>query len=479
MQRLVRAPALLVVGILLLQAAWILTVPPFRGSDEFDHSYRAAAVADGEVIADDWASDGRGLYVTVPRDIVAAARFQCEGLDYTGPENCAPPAGTSEHVRVASGAGLYHPAFYWLVGTAAQPFEGAAALYAMRIATALLCLLFIGVAVWATTRTRSRWPTAGLVVALSPVLIYSTTIVAPNGVEMAAGLALWASLLAVVRDPGAELVPRLLLFATVAAVSVCTLRMLGPLFVALIVGCVVVSNSAGARRVLRERRRALLAATSAVVVAGAGAAGWVLANGQTGAPPGPRGGGAVNAAQVLVWNLQTIAAFPIRNQPGALIIYPIVLVLVAGIVLTALRYAGRGERSAIVGGTVVVLALPLALTLATEGDRGVIWQGRYVLPFGVGLLLMAGYALARVNAVGLGLRFIAPAALGLTVGISACLIKVRNDEIARGSEAAWHAPPAALLVALTAIAVGMVAAAVLKLGSPVDSTNPVRSKVNV
>ena len=138
---------------MLLQAAWILTVPPFRGSDEFDHVFRAAAVADGEFVADDWASDGRGLFVTVPRHIVEAAQFQCEGLDYTGPENCAPAGGTSTHVRAASGAGLYHPAYYWIVGSAAQPFDGAAALYAMRIATALLCLMFLGMAVWATTRS--------------------------------------------------------------------------------------------------------------------------------------------------------------------------------------------------------------------------------------------------------------------------------------------------------------------------------------
>ena len=463
---------------MLLQAAWILTVPPFRGSDEFDHVFRAAAVADGEFVVDDWASDGRGLFVTVPRHIVEAAQFQCEGLDYTGPENCAPAGGTSTHVRAASGAGLYHPAYYWIVGSAAQPFDGAAALYAMRIATALLCLMFLGIAVWATTRIRSGWPAAGLVVALSPVLVYSTTIVAPNGVEMAAAVALWASLLAVVRDPGSERVPRLLLLATISAVTVCSVRMLGPLFVALIVGCVVVSDLQAVRRVVRDHRGALLAAAVAVVAAGAGAAAWVLANGQTGAPPGPEGGGAVNLTQWFVWNLQTIAAFPIRNQPGALIIYPIVLVLVAGLVVRALRAAGRAERSAIVCATVVVLTMPLALTLATEGGRGVIWQGRYILPFSVGVLLLAGQALSRTGSTGPSFRVVLPAALSLAGGIAACLVKIRNDELARGSEDAWHTPPELLLVAVTALAIGMVAAGVLRLGSPVESTNPTRSTVD-
>jgi hypothetical protein len=38
---------LVLVGFLLAQAVWILTVPPFRGIDEFDHSFRAAGVASG------------------------------------------------------------------------------------------------------------------------------------------------------------------------------------------------------------------------------------------------------------------------------------------------------------------------------------------------------------------------------------------------------------------------------------------------
>ena len=42
------SPLLLVVGALLTQAAWLLSVPAFRGVDEFDHVYRAAAVARGE-----------------------------------------------------------------------------------------------------------------------------------------------------------------------------------------------------------------------------------------------------------------------------------------------------------------------------------------------------------------------------------------------------------------------------------------------
>ena len=54
--------------------------------------------------------------------------------------------------------------------------------------------------------------------------------------------------------------------------------------------------------------------------------------------------------------------------------------------------ACRGTRPA--GGdadiVVVTLAFPFVFTLATLDSIGNIWQGRYVLPYGVGFLLLAG-----------------------------------------------------------------------------------------
>ena len=464
---------------LLLQAAWILTVPPFGASDEFDHVYRAAAVADGEFFVDEWASDGRGLVLTVPRDVVSAARFQCERLAYTGPENCPQTDGSSTTVSAASGAGAYHPAYYWVVGTFAKPFDGMAALYAMRIASAAMCLMFIGLAAWSASRVRSRWPLAGLVLAASPVLVFSTTIVAPNGLEMAAGLALWTSLLAATRDPRSPHVRALLGIAILAAVAECTLRMLGPLFVALTVACVVVSNMSASRQLLRERRRLVIGGAVATFLAGAGGAAWVLANGQTGAPPGPPGGGQIDLEQILVWNAQTIAAFPFRSTPGALVIYPIVLILVGALVWTAIRRADAGFRRGILFASAVTLGLPVALTLATMEGRGVIWQGRYLLAFSVGVVLLSAYALCRRGSPELRLRYIALAGVGLMVGIAACLLKVRRDAIAAGTEEAWHVPSVALLITLTLLAFGALTAAFLDGARSVETEPRTRARTHV
>ena len=160
----------LLLGLCGLFAIWVLVVPPFGGSDEHDHAYRAAAAARGQ-----WAIDpvnatrGTGAWLEVPSDIVDAARAECQALRYTKDRDCVgTPAGEGT-TRVASGAGRYHPLFYAVIGTAAKPFDGATALYMMRIATALLAAAFVWVAVRAaSTWARTRWPYVGIVVACTP-----------------------------------------------------------------------------------------------------------------------------------------------------------------------------------------------------------------------------------------------------------------------------------------------------------------------
>ena len=142
-----RAVACLLVGVALIQASWILVVPPFRGIDEWDHAYRATAVAHGEWHADPTkATRDTGAFVRVPDDIVAASRPECERLPYTDAKDCVGTSNGDGTTSVASGAGRYNPVFYAIIGYASLPFEGGSALYAMRAAAALLCLV------------SSRWP---------------------------------------------------------------------------------------------------------------------------------------------------------------------------------------------------------------------------------------------------------------------------------------------------------------------------------
>ena len=445
---------------MLLQAAWILTMPPFRGIDEFDHAFRAASVAQGQWVAGDAAEDGRGQLVVVPRSIVQAAHGQCSSLDYTGPDNCtAVRELPGDKVEVASAAGAYHPAFYWVIGSAALPFEGAGALYAMRIATALLSLLFVGIAAWTVARLPGRWPMAGLVVAATPVFVYSTTVAAPNGVEMSAGLALWGTLLALVDGQDKRTESRLIWAAILSAVVLGSLRVLGPVFILMIVATIAALDGGAVRDVVSRQRRSVLAGCVLVGASVAGQALWMfdtVAHEVSG--DGADNPKAFNAVNVIVWPLQAIAAFPLRNQAGAPVVYPVVLLLAAALVAAAWRCGPSRARTIMLLALVVNVTFPYAFTLATLDTVGNIWQGRYLLPYGVGFLLLAGYALgSRRTEAGPTARVLVPAVAAYGIAIAACLIKIRNDELASNPaavhDAAWHTPHPVVLGTLVAVAV--------------------------
>src|SRR4029079_1236844 len=151
------SPYPLLTGLAVLLVSWVLLVPPFGGTDEFDHAYRAASTAHGQWIpTPSETTRATGAWRQVPRDIVAAARPECQARVYTTPSDCV-GTGQGDLVRIASGAGRYHPLYYAVVGTVAPPFEGTAALYVMRLATAALALALVALALDALrTWARSR-----------------------------------------------------------------------------------------------------------------------------------------------------------------------------------------------------------------------------------------------------------------------------------------------------------------------------------
>jgi hypothetical protein len=451
-------------GITLMQAAWILVVPPFRGLDEFDHAFKAAAVAGG-----DWSyahrpsTRGWGEFVEAPTSLIEAASPVCESYPYTSSDNCRPSgvphAGVSE---VASSAARYNPSYYAVVGPVGSFFQGNAALYAMRAMSALLCALLVAWSlVVARSWARSAWPTATILLAATPVVMFSTTVVAPNGVELCAALLLWVSLLGMARasgDPRDSM--RLLVPATVAAIPLVTVRTLGPLWLVLIVLTCASLLTRSDRRWMVRRTRVRVAAAIIAGFAGLAVVWSLLA--RTNAVPGSDAelgsAWAVAPAQTVLWVLQSIAAFPTRTDSAPGLVY--VAVAIPWLIVSALawRVAERRYRFALLGVVAVSLLVPLTFLLVTYSAAGSLWQGRYSYPYAMGFVLICGWVADRsprtstwsanaqrwcVVAVG------ATSALALSVG----QVGVLTHESAHSplaASGAWTAPPAWLIVALTA-----------------------------
>lgn len=426
-----RVPLLLFLGCLLVQAAWVLALPPFRGTDEFDHAYRAAAVAGGQ-----WRSSGvqvrepvgRGELVTVPRGLVEAAGPVCSALPYTGPANCAPVAEAGGgRAQVASAAATYNPVFYWIIGTPGSWSSGAGSLYAMRATAALLCAALVALAGWVTlTWARTVWPFVATTAAATPVMAFSMSVAAPNGLEMCAALVVWSALLGL---RSAEVTARhglrILVVASIGACVLVTPRTLGPLWLLLI--CLSVLVLVGPGRVLALLRpRPATAATCAVTVLGCtlAAVAWTLTASTNAIEPFPTKVPNVvvgTLQQLPLWFLQSIAAFPRRIDPAPPLVYLLVALAGAALLAAGLAVASRRMRVAMALVLVLAVAVPVLVTVPSIREAGAVWQGRYGLPFHLGLTLLAGAALdVRPG----GRRLVAPRRLGGVLLAAAHLVAV-------------------------------------------------------
>lgn len=461
----VRHGLLVLAGIVLAQTAWVLALPPFRGSDEFDHAYRAAGVASGQWRLTEPAETGRGLLVVVPGDLVESASAQCEDLPYTETGNCHPITHLGGgRVTVATAAGSYNPVYYWVVGTAARPFDGTASVYAMRVSSALLAAVFVALAAWSLTSwAPGRWARLGFLGALTPTLVYSTVVVAPNGPEMAAGLCLWTSLMALGATrpgPGARREVALIAVATVSAVAMTGLRTLGPLYCLLIIATVVLFR--GVRPVAAVFRRRPAASVLATIVVSASAVAGLLWSRSASLFSAAEFNNQARtdwsyAVRLPEWMFGLIGTYPYRNQAAPPVVFACVLLVVLPMLAVAVRRSAGRERLALVTAALLTQLVPVALVAATLNSRGGSWQGRYILPILVGVLPVAG---ALIDSSGWRPR-IPSTALVLVGGLLllaaqvVCVVDLQQVELTRAAsagDAAWVHPPTAVTALVMVLA---------------------------
>lgn len=284
---------------------------------------------------------------------------------------------------------------------------------------------------------------------------------------MAVGLSLWSALLAFCEVESERQQRRLLWVAIASAVLLGTLRLLGPLFILLIVGTVAALRWARLQEAVRRHYQVVAAGALLVGASVAQFAWWTFGPLMLdGSKNEADGSSEFSLGNLLVWPLQSIAAFPYRNSMAYPLIYGIVGALVISLLIYAARCGTNRQRTVLFVAFAATLALPVLLTVVTMGDRGVIWQGRYGLPYGVGFVLLAGVIIGSRERDSLAWGVTAPTMLACGIGIAACLIKVRQDELADNMasalDASWLAPAPWLLVLLSLAAMGAFGLAVSK-----------------
>ncbi|WP_369253432.1 DUF2142 domain-containing protein [Geodermatophilus amargosae] len=461
-----------------LGGLWALAGPVFSVPDEPAHVVYAAAAVRGDLFAP---TEGIDTTVTVPATYATAhTAGRCFIYDGTVPAGCAelfvPREGSAE---VVTTAGRYPPAYYLYAGSATLILDGAPAIYLMRLLTVLLCAALLASALASAWERSSAWPVVGVVLACTPMVLFFTGAVNPQGPELAAGIALWSGALALFRprgdgDPSAagsrppgRLVARCLAAAAVLAV----IRPLSVLWLLLIVAVTLlaVATSRSVTGVLRSRSAlaGILAVGAVVVTTGL----WVLARDALRQWERPTDLETSRAALFSISKLdmelyEMVGVFGWLDTWSPGVVYVIWFGAVGALVALALALGSRRERLAIAAVVLVSVVMPVASELSSYRESAFAWQGRYILAFSAGLAVLSGSVLAGR----LGPAVTRPLVRGLLVaaGIAQVVAFVANlNRYVHGvhgfwwiDEPGWAPPlPAGLLVAafVATVAVGVVA----------------------
>jgi hypothetical protein len=401
-----------------LGAAWALASPPTGVPDERDHAINAAAVARGELVGDALTREqrqtlapGRGKKsayraVDVP-EIYGAANTQCFAFAENATAACFHFDGSDRITEIITPVTWYPPTFYAFVGTLARPFTpGPDALYAMRFASALLMAALLASAVASLRRAdSSRVRMIALLTALTPMALFLGASVNPSGIEIVAGLAVWASGVVLVREATSartvdgRVALRFVLAAAILALS----RQDAPFWLLLILVTLTVVAGVAGLRVLWQSRTLRFGAL-AVGLCTLATAIWVFSVGTFSSEHNVFRARNLSDSATLrqsigrsfTWYREMIGWFGWLDAPSPALTVVLWTLVLGGLVVLAVALGQPRWAMAAVAVVVATFALPIVLEFVqSQGVGAGHWQGRYALPFATGAPLLAAVSLER------------------------------------------------------------------------------------
>ena len=391
-----------------LSLVWAFTTPPLGAGDETAHVVRAHALANGDLTGETRPGEpDYARYVQAPLAYLVVGRSSlCYVFDQRTDASCGRFDGPDRDVAIRTDAGRHPPAYYAVIGIPSKVFAPLPRIDVMRAITAAICAALLASAVVSLMRLQARRLAAcGMLLALTPTVVYLFGIVNPNGPEVAAAIALWISgalLLAREAQPDDDtsvdhrLVARVAIAATVLVLT----RQTSPFWLGIIaLTLLALSSRAILRRLARDRHvRGWFAVVVTALVAQLA---WIaiVRPLDVSYPQFAVHGGLsaqIKAAigQIYPNYVEMIGALGFMTDPvpsGVLVLWTAGIAALVGF---AWVLASRRVAWVVLGLIVVVLVVPTALEAARAGEAGLYWQGRYTLPIAVGIPLLAALGLA-------------------------------------------------------------------------------------
>ena len=390
-----------------LTIGWAIATPLSASPDEPAHIIRAASVVRGELIGapTDQPPNRR---VLVPESLADSGEWPCFAFKPSVSASCMKPFRTGLQLAPAkTSAGLYDPVYYLLVGWPSLFIaNGQAAGLAMRIVSALLCTALASLAFLVMTRMRSAHiirPT--FLIAITPVVVFLSSVVNPNALEICAGLAYFAIALYIVRDVVGPPSWWALSGLMVSGVLLANARSLSPFWLAIFGAAALVYAAPERLRDLAKMRRFQIAFL-VIVVGSIFSVVWTMTTGSLVELGKFTGVGSASPVKTFfdmllgsTVDIGWIGVFGWLDTVAPTALLTIWFVLFFGLTIGAFMIARRRALIALVIAAAALFIVPAGLQAASIRNSGYIWQGRYALVAFVCLTLMAAVILAdRVHA---------------------------------------------------------------------------------
>jgi hypothetical protein len=391
----------------LMTSAWALALPVNGTFDEKDHIVRAYAVVTGQLITRETVADWRGDVkpaFEVPASLLPTNRtVDCawSPKPTTRIASCQRWLPGTRLILTPSGAGNYSPIYYLAVGIPLALSPDLTGLLLARMISGLLASLLVASALTALLRIGRRLVVLAIVLSCTPLVVNLFGSVNPNGLEIAAGILAFCSLLALVRAPGDQLdertTRRLVVMAALGSLLLLTIRQLGPVWLLLDTAACALLARPGRVRDLIRRRDARVLLGGSWVFGLTFALGWLAFSGVTRVAPVARNALHLSLADALYRVLTQRVPFYLDQAVGSFdygethLSRPVIVLwylLAAALVLPCLILAPRRTAVVVAGLGLASLAVLVLLELYFLPTVGWFSQARYAMPSLIGMVLV-------------------------------------------------------------------------------------------
>ncbi len=389
---------------------WSGAVPMFGTPDESAHMVRAAGIARGQLTGE--RGDDNRTYFKVPT--ILGEGSPCYSFKPEQSAECLDVPPDNGEGKLASTAGSNPPFFHAVTGLPTLVSSGLMSLYLMRTANALVCAGLLTAALRNVTLLKRPGPVAlGMAVSVTPMVLFLSGPLNSSGFAATAGLAIWTAVLVLLDEESPRKVSH---SAAAFAIPFCVLllsRRDGNLWgAAIALTLLVLVPWQRLKELLQERTVwawsgviGLATAAPFFLWGNASASGFAAGGVASG------GGSAKNAFNLEIHYLyEAIGFMGWLDTQMPPVVYLGWWFAIFALVFGAIAVASRRNVLAVVG----AILLAVGLTVYIGSVRLPYFQGRYYLPFVVGIPVMAGHAIAaagyhrvpkRVLAIGLGSLF--------------------------------------------------------------------------